>query len=393
MVNDFMAQAQSLRDELIARRRDFHRHPELAFEEHRTAAIVAQTLTELGLEVQTGIGKTGVVGILEGSQDGITVLVRADMDALPIFEANTVEYASQTAGKMHACGHDGHTAIALAVAKMLSARRDQIKGRIKFVFQPAEEIAGGAAAMIADGVLQSPTPQVSLGLHLWNGLPVGDVSVTEGAAMASSNVMKMTIKGRGGHGAIPEQTIDPLLAGAHIVSALQSIISRNKSGLDTATLSMCKFQSGTTHNVIPDEAVLEGTFRTYSHAMNELITRRVKEIAEGIAAAMGCKIEVQIQYQTPPLINDSEVNQRVRAAFKQVTVPKPLRLIDNERTMGSEDMALFTDAVPGTFFFVGSASQTHETYPHHHPRFDIDEACLPIAAGLLATAVAEYVLE
>lgn len=388
---DWMAGAQALREELVARRRDFHRHPELAFEETRTAGIVAQTLGQLGLEVQTGVGKTGVVGILEGATDGPTILVRCDMDALPIHEANQTDYNSETAGKMHACGHDGHTAIALAVAKLLTTHRETLAGRVKFIFQPAEEVGRGAAAMIADGVLQTPAPEYAFGLHLWNDMPVGVVSVTEGAAMASANDFTLTIKGRGGHGAIPEQTADPVLAASQIVSALQSIVSRNVSGLDTAVLSVCTFHAGFANNVIPNEAVLGGTFRTYRKETNALVGRRIGEIATGIAASLGCTATLDWQELTPALVNNSETNARLRAAFARANSPVPLSLRNDERTMASEDMAYFLDHVPGTYFFVGSANAERGlNFPHHHPRFDIDEDCLPLAAGLLATAVAEY---
>lgn len=263
MAIDWLAQAQALRSELVARRRDLHQHPELAFEERRTASLVAAELSALGLEVQTGIGKTGVVGVLEGAQDGMTVLVRCDMDALPIHEANTAEYASQTPNTMHACGHDGHVAIGLGVAKLLAARRDQLAGRVKFVFQPAEEIAAGANAMLADGVLAAPAPQIALGLHLWNNMPVGTVGVTEGAAMASANDFTVTVRGVGGHGALPDETRDPIFAAAQIISALQAIVSRNVSGLDTAVLSVCNIHGGDAMNVIPSEVTFGGTFRTY----------------------------------------------------------------------------------------------------------------------------------
>jgi amidohydrolase len=391
MAIDWLAQAQAMRAELVARRRDFHQHPELAFAEVRTAGIVAAELGALGLEVQTGIGKTGVVGILEGAQDGMTVLVRCDMDALPVPEANDTEYISQTAGKMHACGHDGHTAIGLGVAKLLAAHRDQLVGRVKFVFQPAEEIAAGAYAMINDGVLEAPVPQVALGLHLWNNIPVGTVSVTEGAAMASANDFTITVRGRGGHGALPDETRDPLLAAAQIITALQSIVSRNVSGMDTAVLSVCNIRGGDANNVIPAEVTLGGTFRTYQPATNDLVTRRLREVAEGVAAALGCTADVRADLLAPPLINDVGVNARLREVFGRAA--PEISLIDSARTMASEDMACFLERIPGTFFFVGSANSARGLdFPHHHPRFDFDEDSLPIGAGLLAAAVAEYVL-
>ncbi len=251
MPMDWMSSAQSLRDEMVERRRDLHRHPELGFDEVRTAGIVAKELGELGLEVITGVGKTGVVGILDGKRDGPTVMVRCDMDALPIVEANHTDYISETPGKMHACGHDGHTTIGLAVAKMLAEKRQEMAGRIKFVFQPAEEIGYGAQAMIDDGVLTNPAPQVCLGLHLLNNLPFGEIGLTAGPIMSGADVFTVTIRGSGGHGAQPEQTRDPIAAGAQIISALQTVISRNVSGLDTAVLSVTTFHAGEAPNVIP----------------------------------------------------------------------------------------------------------------------------------------------
>lgn len=391
---NWMGLAQTLRSELIERRRDFHRHPELAFEETRTAGIVARELSALGLEVITGVGKTGVIGILEGAHEGPTVLVRADMDALPITEANQTEYNSETPGKMHACGHDGHTAIALAVVKMLAAQRDQLAGRVKFVFQPAEEIGRGAHAMIKDGALNAPEPVVSLGLHLWNDMPVGQVAITEGPAMASANNFDLRIKGRGGHGAMPFLAHDPIVAGSQIVNALQTIVSRSVDGLDTAVVSTCGFHAGHIHNVIPGEAYLYGTYRTYRKETTALVERRLREISEGIASALGCTVDLTLENITPALINDGSTNARLRDLFNRVESPVPLHFLDSVRTMASEDMAYFLDRVPGTFFFVGSADPARDlNYPHHHPRFDIDEESLVLAAGLLTSAVASYVYQ
>ncbi len=393
MAIDWMAQAQDMKEELVERRRDFHRHPEIAFQEVRTAGIVAKTLTDLGLEVTSGVGKTGVIGVLDGDKDGPTVLVRCDMDALPITEANSAEYISEESGKMHACGHDGHTAIGLGVARLLSANRDKLAGHIKFLFQPAEEIARGAQAMIDDGALLNPAPQVSLGLHLWNDVPLGQVALTDGPAMAGADVLKITIKGSSGHAAIPEQTRDPIVAGAQIVSALQTIVSRNVSGLDTAVVSISMFHAGDTNNVIPSEAHLQGTFRTYRTEIHDLVARRIREIVTGIAAAMGCEAEVELRQVTPPLVNDAATNSRLRRAFGQIGHQVPLLLRDDVRTMAAEDMAVILKAVPGSFFFVGSANAERGlNFPHHHTRFDFDEAALPLGVALLCTAVADYVM-
>lgn len=389
---DFAQEAEALRDELIARRRDFHRHPEIAFEEVRTAGIVAQALAELGMEVQTGVGKTGVVAVLDGAKDGPTVLVRADMDALPINEANTVEYASQTPDRMHACGHDGHTAIALGVAKLWAKHRDRIAGRVKFVFQPAEEIGQGAQAMIDDGALSNPRPDVSVGLHLWNSLPVGVIGAADGPTMAGSSIFKITINGRGGHGASPNQTLDPVVCAAQMVTAFQSIVARNVDPLDTAVVSVTTIHAGDAHNVIPQSAELTGTLRAYSVAVRDLITRRLHEIAQGIASAMGCTAEVTVRHITIPVVNHPEVGARLRARFAQM--PGVSRIDLNTRTMGGEDMSCFMDDIPGMFFFVGSANPERGLdYAHHHPRFDFDEEALPLGVALLAAAVGEYVLD
>lgn len=388
---DFKTQAESLRDELIARRRDFHMHPELGFEEFRTAGIVADELRKLGLEVQTGIGKTGVVGILEGTQEGPTILVRADMDALPILEENEVEYASQTPGKMHACGHDGHTTIALGVAKLLSHQREHLAGRVKFVFQPAEEVVGGAKAMVADGVLNDPRPDVTLGLHLWNSLPIGQLGVGDGPVMAGAGVFTIKVIGKGGHGAAPHTSVDPVVCAAQIITALQSIVSRNVNPLDSAVISVTQLQAGTAFNIIPQDVVLRGTVRAFKPEVHEVVDQRMREICKGIAGAMGCSVDFESQVGTLPVRNDPTVSARVRNRFQQFVSSDGLLL--NERTMGAEDVGLFMDDIPGMYFFLGAAVPSQEQYyGHHHPRFDFDENALPLGVALLSAAVAEYVM-
>jgi amidohydrolase len=388
---NFYAESQGLQPEMVERRRDLHRHPELAFQETRTAAIVASTLHDLGLEVQTGIGKTGVVALLEGDHEGPTVLIRADMDALPIHEQNETEYVSQSPGVMHACGHDGHTTIALAVARMLSQRRHEMSGRIKFVFQPAEEIGKGAQAMIDDGVLRDPRPDVSLGLHLWNELPVGTVGVTSGPCMSAADIWHCVISGSGGHGAQPSLTRDPVVAAAQVIVALQTIVSRNVDPLDTAVVTVGSLHSGEAFNVIPPTAELKGTLRTYKKETRELIQRRLREVCEGVAAAMGCQAELEIDPMTLAVSNDPVLADRVAGVAAGVVGADNVRR--DVRTMGSEDVSLLMDDIPGCFFFVGSANSGRGlNYPHHNPRFDIDEAAFPIAASILAQAVASFVL-
>lgn len=379
-----------MRDELVARRRDLHQHPELAFEEVRTAGIVAQELSNLGLEVQTGVGKTGVVAILEGDSDGPTVLVRADMDALPIEEANQTDYISQTSGKMHACGHDGHTTIALGVARLLSGYRSQMAGRVKFVFQPAEEIASGARAMIDDGVLENPRPDVGLGLHLWNDLPLGTIGMTTGGLMAGSSIFSIDITGRGGHGAQPQLTVDPVVCAAHIITALQTILSRNVDPAATGVISVTRVRAGEAHNVIPQTAELTGTMRTYSTEVRDLMVRRMQEIATGVASAMNCTAEVEVRHLTIPVINDPEVGATLSRKFAQMVGED--KLDHDIRLMVGEDVSYLMQDIPGMFFLVGSANAERGlNYGHHHPRFDFDEDALPLSVALLSAAVGEYV--
>ncbi len=384
---DFLAEAEALREELVERRRDFHRHPELGFEEVRTAGIVAQELNALGLEVQTGVGQTGVVGILEGDGDGPTILYRADMDALPVHEENETDYVSDIDGKMHACGHDGHTAIALGIAKLLSNHRDSLHGRVKFVFQPAEEIGSGAESMIADGVMESPTPDISLGIHLWNDLEVGTVSVVSGPAMSGASGFEIIVTGKGGHGAMPHQTADPIVCASQIIVAMQSIVSRNANPLDTVVLTVGKIQGGNAMNVIPQTVTFGGSYRIFSEDARELVETRLKQIATSVATAMGCSAEVNIRYGIGPVINDATVAGRVGDIFSQ------LGSVDvvNQPWMASEDVGLFLESNAGAYLLVGSANNARGlNYPHHHPRFDFDEDVLPFSVGLMATVIADY---
>jgi amidohydrolase len=392
MSHRFQDEALTLSAEMIERRRDFHRHPELAFQETRTAGIVASTLSDLGLEVQTGIGKTGVVALLEGEEDGPTVLVRADMDALPIHETNENDYISQTPDVMHACGHDGHTSIGLAVAKMLSRRRSDIKGRIKFVFQPAEEISTGAEAMVADGVLENPRPDFSIGLHLWNELPVGQVAVTPGPCMAAADTWSCTITGYGAHGASPHLAKDPFVAAAQLISMLQTIVSRNVDPLDTGVVSVGSVHGGDAFNVIPPNVELTGTVRTYRPETRSMIHRRLSEICDGLAKATDCKVDLVIKQMTSAVDNDTALSDRIAAIAARHLGAENVRR--DVRTMGAEDMSRLMEGIPGCYFFVGSADSDRQLdYPHHNPRFDFDERALTIGAAILAEAAASFVLD
>ncbi|MBI5295278.1 MAG: amidohydrolase [Chloroflexi bacterium] len=394
-MSDFLNQALELFPYTQTLRRDFHMHPELGFNEIRTGGIVARELEALGLEVTKGIGKTGVVGLLEGAKPGPTLLIRFDMDALPITEETGAEYASHNAGVMHACGHDGHTAIGLTVAKMLHARRDQWAGTVKFVFQPAEETLGeeglgGAEMMIRDGVLDAPKPDYALALHLWNENPLGWLGVAEGPVMAGADEFKVRLIGMGGHGAIPQAAVDPIVAAAQIVTALQSIVARNVAPVETAVVTVATIHAGTAFNVIPPDVVMNGTIRTFEPSVREKVIRRFEEITRGVAAAMGCQVEIEIKRVTPAVINDAEAAGRVQEAARAV-LPESNLDMASYITMGAEDMAYMLERIPGCYFFVGSAN--HEKgldYGHHHPKFNVDEDALPRAAALMAAAAMNF---
>ncbi len=387
----WLTAAEQSRARLIARRRDFHQHPELAFQETRTAGIVAQALSDLGMEVQRGVGRTGVIGMLEGAYDGPTVLVRADMDALPVREENAIPYASGTPGVMHACGHDGHTAIALSVAEALAPLRERMHGRVKFVFQPAEEIGRGALAMVHDGALMDPRPDFTVGLHLWNSLPVGKLGVADGPVMAGASNFTIVITGRGGHAASPHQNIDPVVCAAQVITALQTIISRNADPFDTGVVSVAQVHAGDAHNVIPQTAELRGTMRYFRYEVRYLMITRMRQIVEGVASAMGCTGSVDVVPMTRPVSNAAIVGEKLRPLFAQIVGEQGLDT--SLRSMGSEDVGEFMEGVPGMYFFVGAQDSTAEAYyPHHHPRFSIDEEALPLGMALLAQAVAAYVL-
>jgi len=394
-MTDFLNEALALFPYTQTLRRDFHMHPELGFNEIRTGGIVAKELEALGLEVTKGVGKTGVVGLLEGAKPGPTLLVRFDMDALPILEETGAGYASQNAGVMHACGHDGHTAIGLTVARMLNAHKDELAGTVKFVFQPAEETLGeeglgGAEMMIRDGVLDAPKPDYALSLHLWNEKPLGWLGVAAGPVMAGAELFRIVITGKGGHGAVPHATIDPMVAAAHVITALQSIVSRNVAPLHTAVVSVTSVHGGTAFNVIPQTVTLEGTIRTFELGVRQKVLERFDEIVRGVAGALGCQVEMEVIRVTPAVINAESVAIRVQQAARRVLPDSNLDM-NGYITMGAEDMAYMLERVPGCYFFVGSANREKGLdYGHHHPKFDVDENALPRAAALMATAVVDF---
>lgn len=378
--------------DMVALRRDLHEHPELAFEEVRTSGIVAQRLRSLGLEVQTGVAKTGVVGLLRGgaSKAGAkTIAIRADMDALPIHEQNDIDYRSTIDGKMHACGHDGHTSIALAVADILSKRRDELTGNVKFVFQPAEEMIGGAEPMIKEGAMEGVDGII--GLHLISDYPVGRVGVRAGSIFASADKFVVTIKGKGGHAAMPEASVDPIVIGAYIITALQTLISRETSPFSPAVITIGRMIAGTAFNIIPETAELQGTMRAFSKEHREKLVRRITEVASGVASAMGATCHIEFIDGCPPCVNDAAMTEVVHKAAVEAVGDGKVDDGDVVLTTGSDDMACFLNAVPGCYFIVGANNAAKGAdYPHHHPHFNVDEDAMPVGVEVLTRAALEF---
>lgn len=387
--------AQAAFDQLVAWRRDFHQHPELGFQETRTASIVADHLRGLGLEVSTGVGKTGVVAVVEGDhlpEDAPTVLVRFDMDALPIHEETNLPFASQTPGVMHACGHDGHTAIGMGVAQLLVKHRQHLNGRVKLVFQPAEEGLGGAAAMVRDGVMENPTPSAAFGLHLWSRLPLNQVIVQQGPLWANAGIFELTVQGSGGHGAMPHETVDATVVAAQIVLAWQTIVSRNLDPAQSAVLTVGTFHSGDAANVISGEAAITGTIRSFDPAVDQLIKRRMQEIAEGICQAAGASCELRFPMSIPAVINSPEGAALMSQVAKEIVGDEQIAQITP--MMVGEDVSEFLQRAPGCFILVGAAKPGDESpSPHHNPTFDFDERMLPTGVALLAGAALQYLAQ
>jgi amidohydrolase len=386
---DFLSEANDQFDYTQALRRDFHMHPELGFKEVRTAGIVAKELTDLGLEVHTGIADTGVVAILEGKKPGPVLLVRADMDALPIVEETGAAYASQNPGVMHACGHDGHTAILLTVAKMLKKHVGELSGTVKFMFQPAEEGMGGAERMLKAGILENPKVDFTLALHLWNEKPLGWLGIANGPAMAGAEIFKVVVHGKGGHAAAPHLAVDPVLAAAQIVNALQSIAARNVAPLQAAVVSVCTIHGGEAFNVLPQQVELTGTIRTFEPEVRKTVLERFEQITRQTAEAMGCQTEMELKQLTPSTINHPEIAGAVQKAAQKLFRDADIQP-GNNITMGSEDFAFILEKQKGCYFFVGSANaEKGLNAGHHHPKFDFDEAVLPRAVALMTASIFE----
>jgi amidohydrolase len=372
----------ALEPELVALRRDLHQHPELAHHETRTAAAVVRFLDGHGLAIRTGVGGTGVVA--ETGRGPRTLLLRVDMDGLPIQEEGQAPYASQEPGRMHACGHDGHTAMGAAAARLLAQRAP--KCRVRVLFQPAEEGEGGAQAVIRDGVMEGV--DLAVGIHLWNELPVGTIGVKAGPLMASVDRLRIVIRGKGGHGAMPQSAADPIVAAAHVVTALQTIVSRETAPVQAALVTIASIRAGEAFNVIPDEAVLSGTIRTFDPELRRSMPERVSRIAEGVARALRCRAEVDVRPGNPAVINDAQVAELCRRAAARVV--GETNVVEPAPTMGGEDMACYFEHAPGCMVFIGSSNASRGlSQPHHSPHFDFDEAALGIGTAFLTEIAVE----
>ncbi len=386
-LDNIRPQIKALQPELVTWRRRIHQKPELGFQEDITADFIAEKLREWSIPHQIGIAKTGIVAMIEGAKPGKVRAIRADMDALPIQEANEVPYRSQHDGKMHACGHDGHTAIALGTAYYLSQHKEELHGTVKIIFQPAEEGPGGAKPMIEEGVLENPNVEQIFGLHVWNNLPLGTVGVRSGALMAAVECFRCKIMGRGGHGAMPDQTIDSIVVASQIVNALQTIVARNINPIDSAVVTVGEFHAGTALNIIADSAFLSGTVRYFNPNLESVIQQRLESIISGICESHGARYDLDYWQLYPATINDSKMAELVRSVATEV-VETPMGVVPECQTMGGEDMSFFLQKVPGCYFFLGSANPDKGlAYPHHHPRFDFDESVLAMGVEIFVRCI------
>ncbi len=391
MSTEIKARVHELEDELIALRRDFHMHPELGMEEHRTAGIVETYLQDLGLEVSRMCG-TGVIGLLKGGQPGKTLMMRADTDALPIEEVTGLDFKSKTPGVMHACGHDGHTSMMMIAAKILSERKGTLKGDIKFVFQPNEE-GGCAHEMVQEGVMQNPKVDAVLGTHLMTGLPMGTISADDGPVMAEANVFRLTIRGLGGHTAVPENSVDPILTAASVIQQVQAIQTRELSPHKAVAIVFGSIHAGSAANIIPDAVELQGTLRCLFKSNDEPgdnVLERFERVVSNICAAHRAAYELEWVAHDPAVVNDPDISAIVRGAAADVIAGTDQQIVPYV-TMIGEDFCRFSQEVPGTFYFVGVANPDKKTdYPHHHPSFDIDEEALAIGVELHVTSALHY---
>ena len=386
-MSSYLSQVRGLFPYTRDLRRDFHQHPELGFQEHRTAEVILRELSKLeDLTVESGIAGTGVMGTLKGGKPGKVILLRFDMDALPVKENTGVNYASVHDGLMHACGHDGHMAIGLTAARVLHEGRQDLPGTIKIVFQPAEEGLGGAKGMIEEGILSDPRPDITLALHLWNEKPLGWYGIPDGPMMAASEIFRIRVIGVGGHGGKPHEAIDPIVAAAGIINTLQSVVSREVPPLDSGVITVSSIRGGEAYNVIPEEVILNGTIRSFTKETRKLLLERFHEIVEKTAAAYMCQTEITIEDISPAVINHPEIAAILRRTADELF---PEGMIDvHYRTMASEDMAFMMQDIPSCYCLIGSADPKKGLdAKHHQPEFNFAEEAMTHGTALLVAAV------
>ena len=370
-------------DELVRHRRHFHAHPELSLKEFQTAAYLERELRALSMDdIRTGVGGTGVLATLEGGKPGPVTLLRADIDALPVTETADVPYKSTNAGVMHACGHDAHISILLCAAKELARRRDEIAGTLVFCFQPGEEGYAGNKLMIEDGALENPHVDRCFALHVFSGLDAGKIGVRDGPFFASSDEFHLTIRGKGGHGAMPERAIDPIVAGAHFITMLQTIVSREVAPKDPAVFTVGKFESGSTFNVIPAEAHMEGTVRSFDRDVRASMPERMERILRGLSEAMRVEHEMRYRYGYPPTVNDPKMNEIVRRAGEELLGAQNV-VYPHDIVMWAEDMSYMLEQRPGAYFIVGARGPELGIYPQHSAQYDIDERALEVGFKMM----------
>jgi amidohydrolase len=382
-----LEEARELHPQVVAWRRHLHMHPEQAFQEHRTAQFIAERLAEIDGIVVTRPTETSVLGTLRGAPAGRVIAVRADIDALPIQEENEAEYRSLNDGSMHACGHDGHTAIVLGLATLLARHRDALPGEVRFIFQHAEELApGGAEELVRQGVMDG-VDQV-IGLHVWSMLPCGKIGIISGPAMAAPDTFECHVIGKGGHAAAPHDTVDPIAVAAQVVTALQHIVSRAVDPLDPVVISVTQFIAGTAYNVIPGSAYLAGTVRTFDPVLRARMPELMKRVIRGITEAHGATFDFSFEQGYRPVVNDPALTERLTRLVDR-TFP-PGTLAELRPSMGGEDFSAYQQKAPGVFAFVGARNE-HEgiVHPHHHPRFGIDERALDLGLRYLAAATVD----
>ncbi len=379
---------RDVRDQLVAMRRDLHQHPELGFAEVRTSGVIRDRLGNAGLEIRELAG-TGLIATVRGDRPGPTVLVRAELDALPIQETSSVPYRSTQDGVMHACGHDAHCAIATTVALRLAEERDSLRGTVKFAFQPSEEIAQGAKRMVSDGALENPRVDAAVALHVWQPMLVGNVGVSAGPIWAAVDDLTLTVHGALGHGAMPHQGIDAIVVSAQVITALQTVITRTRPPLDPAVLTIGSIQGGTTWNIIADHVSMRGTLRTFSPVVRDRLLSQIYQVASGVAESMGASCEVQALYSAPAVVNDAELAGLIREAL--IPVAGDEHVLPSELSLVGDDFAHFIQDIPGCLFHVGSSNPARGLdHGHHDSGFDVDEECLPIGAASLDAVLRSY---